>query len=91
MQPATGFGFGDAVIVELLKDKGLLPDLGHQVDDMVMVMGDGVGAYAAGVAAKLRASGRSVELVLEVRRLGGAVTAPPHKRMRDRDFGISNP
>eukprot|EP00873_Tetraselmis_striata_P018898 jgi/Tetstr1/439162/TSEL_027613.t1 len=64
-QPATGFGFGDAVIVELLKDKGLLPDLGHQVDDMVMVMGDGVGAYAAGVAAKLRASGRSVELVLE--------------------------
>ena len=25
--PAVGFGFGDAVIVELLKDKGLLPDM----------------------------------------------------------------
>jgi histidyl-tRNA synthetase len=24
-QPCAGFGFGDAVIVELLKDKGLLP------------------------------------------------------------------
>lgn len=64
-KPAAGFGFGDAVIVELLKDKGLLPDLGHVVDDMVMVMGENVGPYAAGVAAKLRASGRSVELVLE--------------------------
>ena len=25
--PAAGFGFGDCVIIELLKDKGLLPDL----------------------------------------------------------------
>ena len=25
--PAAGFGFGDAVIVELLKMKGLLPEL----------------------------------------------------------------
>jgi len=24
--PAVGFGFGDAVIVELLKDKGIIPD-----------------------------------------------------------------
>jgi histidyl-tRNA synthetase len=29
--PCAGFGFGDAVIVELLKDKGLLPDPGQQV------------------------------------------------------------
>jgi histidyl-tRNA synthetase len=26
--PCAGFGFGDAVIVELLKDKGLLPEVG---------------------------------------------------------------
>ena len=26
-QPCAGFGFGDAVIVELLKDKGLLPEV----------------------------------------------------------------
>jgi len=64
-QPAAGFGFGDAVIVELLKDKGLLPELPHTVDDMVMVMGEDAGPYAAQVAAKLRAGGRSVDLVLE--------------------------
>ena len=29
--PCAGFGFGDAVIVELLKDKGLLPALAPQV------------------------------------------------------------
>ena len=27
--PCVGFGFGDAVIVELLSDKGLLPSIGH--------------------------------------------------------------
>jgi histidyl-tRNA synthetase len=30
-QPCAGFGFGDAVIVELLKDKGLLPATEQQV------------------------------------------------------------
>lgn len=30
-QPCVGFGFGDAVIVELLKDKGLLPQPPHKV------------------------------------------------------------
>ena len=31
--PCCGFGFGDAVIVELLKDRGLLPDIPHQVSE----------------------------------------------------------
>lgn len=30
-RPCAGFGFGDCVILELLKDKGLLPSLSHQV------------------------------------------------------------
>ncbi len=30
-QPCAGFGFGDAVIMELLKDKQLLPQLDHKV------------------------------------------------------------
>lgn len=29
--PCAGFGFGDAVIVELLKDKQKLPEFPHQV------------------------------------------------------------
>lgn len=30
-QPCAGFGFGDAVIMELLQDKQLLPELQHKV------------------------------------------------------------
>ena len=30
-QPCAGFGFGDAVITELLSDKKLLPELHHKV------------------------------------------------------------
>ncbi|MGI9591708.1 MAG: ATP phosphoribosyltransferase regulatory subunit, partial [Myxococcota bacterium] len=33
--PAVGFGFGDAVIAELLADRGLWPDLSRPVDDFV--------------------------------------------------------
>ena len=31
-QPCAGFGFGDAVIVELLKDLDLLPHFQHKVE-----------------------------------------------------------
>lgn len=34
-QPCAGFGFGDAVIVELLKDKKLLPTPQHEVGGWV--------------------------------------------------------
>lgn len=29
-QPCVGFGFGDAVIMELLKEKNLVPELNHK-------------------------------------------------------------
>ena len=119
--PCTGFGFGDAVIVELLKDKGLLPAPGHkvsirglpsanwrhrnllllrryvsgclpsynshatyeisgsklpdpvqcpiQVDDVVLAMDEALRPEASGVASRLRKSGRSVELVLESKKM----------------------
>ena len=38
--PAVGFGFGDAVITELLKDKDKLPELPRQVDDVVFAFGE---------------------------------------------------
>ncbi|XP_024379468.1 histidine--tRNA ligase, chloroplastic/mitochondrial [Physcomitrium patens] len=63
--PACGFGFGDAVIVELLKEKKLLPVLPHVVDDVVMALEDSLRVPAAGVAARLRSKGRVVELVIE--------------------------
>lgn len=68
-QPCAGFGFGDAVIVELLKDKGLLPQLPQQVDDMVMSLDGSLRGAACGVAARLRGQGRKVDLVLEDKRM----------------------
>ncbi|XP_043701152.1 histidine--tRNA ligase, chloroplastic/mitochondrial-like isoform X1 [Telopea speciosissima] len=63
--PACGFGFGDAVIVELLKDKGLLPDLSPQVENIVCSLDQELQGAAATVATILRQKGQSVDLVLE--------------------------
>jgi len=67
--PACGLGFGDAVIVELLKDLDLLPELPPRVDDVVFAFDPGLRTAAAGLAERLRAQGRSVDLVLEDRRM----------------------
>lgn len=64
--PAVGFGFGDAVIVELLKMKGLLPDTGKQsLNAMVYAMDSSLTHLALATAVKLREAGVSVETVLE--------------------------
>mmetsp|Transcript_35881 Transcript_35881/g.89547 ORF Transcript_35881/g.89547 Transcript_35881/m.89547 type:complete len:513 (+) Transcript_35881:23-1561(+) len=66
--PAVGFGFGDAVISELLKDKGLLPDLDRGnagIDAVVLALDADLQTYAVRAAATLRAAGRTVDLVLE--------------------------
>ena len=67
--PACGLGFGDAVIVELLKDKGLLPELPEHLDDVVFCFDPSLRARAMQVANRLRQQGRSVDLVLEDRKL----------------------
>ncbi|KAG0488364.1 hypothetical protein HPP92_007175 [Vanilla planifolia] len=65
--PACGFGFGDAVIVELLKEKGLLPDLSRQVDDIVFPLDEELGGMASKIVSSLRRKGRSVDLVEDKR------------------------
>jgi histidyl-tRNA synthetase len=67
--PATGFGFGDMVIMELLMDKGLVPDLPSGNEDIVIAISEDLRSAAMLVASKLRASGRSVDLVLEDKRM----------------------
>ena len=67
--PATGFGFGDMVVMELLADKGLLPELSTGVSDVVFGMGTELRGAAMQVAAKLRSAGRSVDLVLEDKKM----------------------
>ena len=64
--PAAGFGFGDAVIVELLKERNLLPSFSSTgVDTVVFAMGPDLYPAAIEVASKLRKSGQKVDLVLE--------------------------
>ncbi|KAL5807356.1 hypothetical protein ACOSQ3_030248 [Xanthoceras sorbifolium] len=63
--PACGFGFGDAVIVELLKEKGLLPELSLQVENIVCALDHNLQGVAAKAATILRGKGQTVDLVLE--------------------------
>ncbi|KAK4583162.1 hypothetical protein RGQ29_026092 [Quercus rubra] len=63
--PACGFGFGDAVIVELLKDRGLLPELSLQIENIVCALDVDLQGAAARVASILREKSQTVDLVLE--------------------------
>jgi len=67
--PATGFGFGDMVIMELLSDKGLLPDISSRVSDVVFSMDESLRGAAMEVSSKLREAGRMVDLVLEPKKM----------------------
>jgi len=62
--PACGFGFGDCVIVELLKELKLLPELGPATDDLIIAFNEELRPAACQVANKLRAQGRSVDVQL---------------------------
>ncbi|KAI3996760.1 hypothetical protein MKX01_041060 [Papaver californicum] len=63
--PACGFGFGDAVIMELLKEKGLVPELSPAVANIVCALDQELQGAASLVATKLREKGQNVDLVLE--------------------------
>ena len=67
--PATGFGFGDMVIMELLSVKGLIPNLPSGNEDIVIPLDKGLRPAAMAVASRLRASGRLVDLVLDDKRM----------------------
>ena len=76
--PACGFGFGDPVIFELLKDKGLLPELPARVDDVVFPFATSLRVPAMQIAARLRERGRSVDLILEDRKVKWAFRHADH-------------
>lgn len=71
--PATGFGFGDMVIMELLNQKGIVPDLGHDVQDVVFCLDEANRGDAMAIASRLRQTGRLVDLVLEEKRMKWAL------------------
>jgi histidyl-tRNA synthetase len=67
--PAVGFGFGDAVVVELLKTKNLLPDTSLPNIDMVAyAMQDRLRGKMLGLVQQLRDHGVRVDVVLDSRK-----------------------
>ena len=67
--PATGFGFGDMVIMELLAEKKLIPELLSDIDDIVIPLNPDLRHAAVKVASSLRNSDRTVDLVLEDKKM----------------------
>ena len=66
--PAVGFGFGDAVIVELLKERKLLPEFGTPtdlIDTVVYAMRPELYTHAIEVATTLRQANQKVDVILE--------------------------
>lgn len=71
--PAVGFGFGDAVIMELLQSLDLLPQLegpgaAPAVDVVVYAMDEGLRTKALALASQLRQDGLRVDVVLDERK-----------------------
>ena len=67
--PATGFGFGDMVIMEVLAEKDLLPELLSGVEDGVIPLSPDLRNVAVKVASALRSSDRLVDLVLDDKKM----------------------
>jgi histidyl-tRNA synthetase len=63
--PACGFGFGDCVVVELLKDKGILPSLPKSVDFVVAAFNENMQGAAMRATRLMREGGANVDLLLE--------------------------
>lgn len=53
------------LLIQLLKEKGLIPELNHQVKNIVCALDQDLQGAAASVATKLREKGQTVDLVLE--------------------------
>jgi histidyl-tRNA synthetase len=63
--PAVGFGMGDVVLGELLKDRGLVPEYKRSVDYFLVTVGDVPRTDGLRIAASLRARGHSVAYPLK--------------------------
>ncbi len=68
--PAVGFGMGDVVLGELLRDRDLLPEAAPGAQDFVVCVSEEVRPSAMQVIRALRESGRSVTFELRSRGVG---------------------
>ncbi|KAF3326801.1 Histidine--tRNA ligase [Carex littledalei] len=58
---------GEEITQQLLKEKAILPDLSHKVDDIVFPLDEVLDGTASSIASSLRKKGRSVDLVEDKR------------------------
>ncbi|NIP93888.1 MAG: histidine--tRNA ligase, partial [Akkermansiaceae bacterium] len=76
--PALGFGMGDVVLGELMKDRGLVPDLNPVLDLYLVIADETLRGPATDLAHSLRGAGLSVDYPLapaKVAKQFGAATA----------------
>ncbi len=73
--PAVGFGMGDVVLGELLRDRGLAPDAAPSCDYYVVWVGPDQRAAGLEIGRRLRAAGRSVMYSLRPRGVGKQLRA----------------
>ena len=62
--PALGFGMGDVVLAELLKDRGLVPALGQSLDAFVQIADESLRDASLGLVQQLRQAGLATEYPL---------------------------
>ena len=62
--PALGFGMGDVVLAELLKDRGLVPPLGQALDAYVQIADESLRDASLGLVQQLRQGGLATEYPL---------------------------
>ncbi len=58
--PAVGFGMGDVVLGELIRDRALMPETGPEVDYYIVIIGEEHRGLALAIAHANRDRGRSV-------------------------------
>ena len=79
--PACGFGFGVCVVVELLKDKGILPSLPKSVDFVVAAFNENMQGAAMRATRLMRGRGANVDLLLEPKKkMANSSTTPRDPR-----------
>ncbi len=71
--PALGFGMGDVVLSELLKDRDLLPDTPPRLDAYVVPIGDEAVAHARRLVRSLRDAGLKAEAPYRSMKVGKAL------------------
>ena len=68
--PAVGFGMGDVVLTDLLRERGLLPSTARTLDYFVVTVADELRPRALALAHALRDRGKSVAYSLKPQAVG---------------------